>query len=494
MEAITNKRLPFEVFAGIFSVPISKHLLLWTLFLSTVAVIYLLPREFDYFFIIAVFFFFAVTKEDYIWLAYLVLLYDAPFGFFAEGAAEAAHRLPIFSFGSGLSFSTIEVFLFIGLIKALLKNNQVVSYFSSHYKILLIYLILLVGVALIVHEVSMSVFLDGLKNAFTLSFIFILYKLIDKREDQFKFIYLLLPFGFLILLDAIYFLVSGGDYIYNFFNPYETREVGGLGIEASNVLNIRFIVQGFILSYLIFIFSLSYSFIGRRTTYYLLAAVAAFIVILAGALRSWFVIYSIGLVFFIFYSSQKIRHSLVLASLVLLLFIPIFFTSTGSSAFSGAFQRVGTVFSLGKESSPATQRLENKASVRLPEQLQYIKENPVTGWAFTERKGDGDVGNFGLLVEVGFVGFMIFLWFWISYINILRKHIMVLENKNARNALRMLIVLFLGILLSHFTTNSMFGLNAGIFLGTLVFITEFIIQEAKLYDQDGTDAATSETH
>ena len=149
----------------------------------------------------------------------------------------------------------------------------------------------------------------------------------------------------------------------------------------------------------------------------------------------------------------------------------------------GAFQRISTVFSLGDESSPATQQINAKIDMRLPSQLQYIQENPLTGWAFTKRIGDPDVGNFALLVDVGFVGFLIFLWFWFSYFHILKKHIASAKTRNARNALRMLIVLFVGILLSHFTTNMVFIYYGGIFVGTWVFLSEFIIQEAVIYDQ-----------
>ena len=483
MDTITStlKSIPYTE-EGVLPKPI-EYVRLWGLFLATILVIYLLPQVFNYVFFLILFVMFARSDRDYLWLAYIILLNYPPFGFFTEGSRDAAYRLPLFSFGAGLSFSTQLIFLIIGVVKAFFKKNKVESFFINHYRLLLLYILLLAVIALIAYQPPLGSFFDGVKHAFSLGFIYIIYKLIDTREDKYKFLFILLPAVFLILLDACYFLITGGDYIYNLFNPANPRRVLPLGIGTTGAFNIRFVLMGFHLSYLIFIFSLSFSFLSRNKSYFLLAALSAFIAIMAAAMRSWFVIYSFALIFFVFYGFGKMKHTITLAVLFLLLILPIVQTTTGSATFSGAFQRISTVFSLGEASSAATEQIEAKITQRLPVQLEYIHENPVTGWAFTDKRGDVDVGNIALIVEVGFVGFFIFLWFWFSYVNILRKHIDSFANKDARRALKMLIVLFLGILLSHFTTNAVFMIYMGIFMGTLAFITEFIIEEAKIYDQ-----------
>lgn len=466
------------------SVNINEHIRLWGLFWATVFVIYLLPETFDYIFILFTFLLFALSKKDYFWLAYFILLNFAPFGFFSEGMGEATHRLPLFSFAPGFSFSTEHIFLFIALAKSFLKKNSVQSYFTRHYQTLLLYLLFLALVALLLHGTSQSVFLDNIKRGFYILFAYVIYKLVQTRREQYSFIYLLIPFVFLILLDATYFLISGGEYIYNYFSPYQIKEAGKMSMDTETGAGIRFHVAGFILSFIVFIYSLSINFIRKNKKYYIIAAVAAFIAILAGALRSWFVIYSIAFLFFVFYSSGKIKNTLAAGIIFLFLLLPIFQVNTGKIAFLGAFERISTVFTLGEETSAATQQIEAKITRRLPEQLQYIQENPITGWAFTEKKGDGDVGNFALIVNTGFIGFFIFLWFWISYIRHINHRIKKLKSKNAKRALKMLIVLFLGVLLSHFTTNVMFDIYKGIFLGLFVFVSEFILEEVYQYDQN----------
>ena len=483
METISNTIEVYHNSEKIISPKLNEYILLWVLFWTTVAVVYMFPQVVGYIFIIVLFVLFAVSKRDYFWLAFFLLLTYAPFGFFIESSRDSAHRLPLFIFGPGLSFSTSLMFLLIGLTKALTKNTQIVSFFSKHYKLLIIYLALLVPIAIIIHETEVGTLLDGIKQVIYISFLFIIYKLIDKREDKYKFILLLVPFVFLFLLDAFYFLITGGDYVYNFFNPDYPRQLLSMGEGISGDLNIRFVPWGFVLSYLIFIFSLSYSFISKKRTYFLITALSAFIIVIAAAVRSWFIIYSIALIFFLFYSSEKLKYSILIGVLFLLLMFPLIQTSTGSAALSAAFDRISTVFSIGKESSAATKSLEYKVKRHLPSQLQYIRENPLTGWEFKKKQGIPDVGNFALIVDIGFVGFFIFLWFWFSFFSILKQHIHAFRDKNAKNAMRMLIVLFLGILLSHFTTNAVFIISRGVFFGTFIFLTEFIIQEAKIYDQ-----------
>ena len=483
MDTLTNtiKQFPYSEKVG--SPRLNEHIWFWGLFWATVVVIYFLPKMVDYVYMLIVFLLFVRSRQDYFWLAFFILITNAPFGFFTEGSSTAAHRLPLFSFGGGLSFSTPLIFLFIGLAKALVKNNRVDSYFSRHYIVFIFYMAFLIAIAFIVHGTGLDVFLDTIKKAFGLSFIFIIYKLIDNREDKYKFVFLLLPFVFLILADAFYFLITGGDYIYNIFNPSHFRRSINLGVETTSGLNARYLVSGFQLLYFIFIFSLSFAFTARKKNYFILAALSAFIVVITGALRSWFVIFSIALLFFIYYSPGKIKSTLAIAVLFLLLMLPVMHASTGSKAFEGAWSRISTVFDLGESSSASTQTIQMRLTEDLPKQFSLIEKNPLTGWAFTGKWGNVDTGNFALIVDTGFVGFLIFLWFWFSYIHILRQHIKILKSKESRNALKMLIVLFLGTLLSHFTTNALFLFYTGIFMGTIVFLSEFILSEAKLYDQ-----------
>jgi hypothetical protein len=184
------------------------------------------------------------------------------------------------------------------------------------------------------------------------------------------------------------------------------------------------------------------------------------------------------------YSTGKLKRALIGGVLFLFLLVPILQVSTGKEVLSGAWERISTVFTITEESSASTKSIQNRIQNDLPRHFSLIKKSPLTGWAFTEKQGNGDVGNFALLVDVGFLGFFIFLWFWISYVRILRNQITRLKTKEAKKALKMLIVLFLTMFLGHFSTVMIFGIyNRIIFVGLLVFITEFIISETKTYDK-----------
>ncbi|MFW5879977.1 MAG: O-antigen ligase family protein, partial [bacterium] len=278
-------------------------------------------------------------------------------------------------------------------------------------------------------------------------------------------------------------LLTGGNYLYNIVNPGNIKEAMSTGTAGFEGSGIRYGPNGFTISLMIFIFSLSYIFISRQRNYFLAAAISAFIIVIASATRAWFVAYSIALLFFIYYNSRSLKNTFAIGIVSVLLLLPIIYSTTGSLVFTGAYDRLSTVYTIGEEHSAATQQLEAKATRRLPRQLDYIADNPITGWAFTERRGDPDVGNFALIVDVGFVGFFIFLAFWIKYIYVLRGHIKTFKLRSSRNSLKMLIIGFLGILLNHFTTNGWFIIYNGVFIGLFVFISEFIIEEVKSYEE-----------
>jgi len=145
----------------------------------------------------------------------------------------------------------------------------------------------------------------------------------------------------------------------------------------------------------------------------------------------------------------------------LLLFFFLFSESSISrEILGGSLQRIFTVFEINREGYYLPESMETKFSVRLPPQLDLIRQNPVTGWGFTENRGDVDVGIFGQWVEIGIVGLAIFFYLWYDYIRlaraVVRDHIIPVQY---RNLIAVLLAGFLGLLISHFTTNQIFGIT-----------------------------------
>jgi hypothetical protein len=445
-------------------------------------VIYFLPTIADYLFFLFVFVLFARSKKDYFWMAYLALLFLTPSGFFNEGTRDAVHRLPLFSLGPGFSFTTTHIFLFIGLGKGFLKNNKIRSYFSIHYKTLLLYLGFLAVVALVVHGTSFSVWIDKMRMAFNWSFIFVLYSLVDKRNDKYKLLFLLIPFTFFMLFDALYFMITDGNYFYNLFNPHSIRKSIRLGIEGYSNIS-RYAPHGLIISYIVFIFTLSFQFISSKKNYLFVAALPAFIVSLLAASRALTTITSLSLIIFFYLSKTKFKHVFVMALLLVIFMIPIIRASSGMSFVSGAYQRVSTLFEFGEETSESRHSIEQRIEEVKQSYIPKIRQSPIIGWGFTKIQGGGDHGVFGMIVNAGFLGFLIFLWFWWSYLNVLIGNIKNARSKRTKNALIMLMVSFLGILFSTFTTTPRFEIYRDmVFVGLIIFLSEFIISEVKLYD------------
>jgi O-antigen ligase len=138
---------------------------------------------------------------------------------------------------------------------------------------------------------------------------------------------------------------------------------------------------------------------------------------------------------------------------------------------------VESVFTVGQERSAATETLQHKIKNRLPKQLDLIQKRPLTGWAFTEKFIDNDVGNIALIAEAGIIGFIVFLFFWYKMVRVLykeqkNKHL----DKKFQGVYYILFLVFLGLLISHFTTNRIFGYTT-----FPIFLSLFIVMVNKLY-------------
>ncbi len=440
--------------------PVKGALYLYGLFFLLILVYYILPLPFRYLASVTLLVFFIMSREDYWWLALFFILYTGPWGLFAENTRDASVGIPLFSLGTGFSFSFIQVFFIISFLKALYLNPRFLSLFRSHFQLIFVYFGFLLLIA-VFYSTKPGIIFDDLKVAVFWGFVFVLPALIRKQDEAYRFLFLILPVVFLVFIDAIYFLFTGGGYIYYLIysaSPVRDFELmTGLDPEA----NIRFAPYGWHAVLLGYIFSLALAQIDRKHSVFLyMTAMAAFAVVIISATRSWFIIFGL-IALFAMWRSKRIKSVVVLSGMFLLLFFLLFSESSISrEILGGSLQRIFTVFEINREGYYLPESMETKFSVRLPPQLDLIRQNPVTGWGFTENRGDVDVGVFGQWVEIGIVGLAIFFYLWYDYIRlaraVVRDHIIPVQY---RNLIAVLLAGFLGLLISHFTTNQIFGIT-----------------------------------
>lgn len=460
--------------------PVREAIYLYGLFFLLVLVYYILPVPFRYLTSIAILILFILSGRDYWWLALFFILYSSPWGLFTENTRDAVVGIPLFSVGSGFSFSFTQIFFIIAFLKALYMNPRFNSGFRSPFILIFIYFGFLLFLA-IVYGTKPGIIIDDLKVAIFWGFVFVFPSLIRTPSEVYKFLFLVLPVVFLVFIDAVYFLFTGGEYLYYLIysaSPLRDFELmAGLDPEA----NIRFALYGWHAVLLGFITSLALAQIDRKHSLFLyLTSITAFAVVMISATRSWFIIFGL-IALYAMWRSRRIKTVIVLAGLFLLLFVVLFSESSISrDIFGGSMKRIMTVFEINREGYFLPESVETKYSYRLPPQLELIRQNPVTGWGFTENRGDVDVGIFGHLVEVGLAGLALFFYLWYSFIRLTRS---VIKDYRVpvqyRNLMAVFLAGFIGLIISHFTTNQIFGITYYTVLIPVYFwITDVFLREA----------------
>lgn len=480
----------------LIKVPYKDILTLYGLFVFLVLIYYFLPLQFRYLTSIALLALFARSNKDHWWMALFFLIYSGPIGLFSEATRDASTGLPLFSIGSGVSFSFTQLFVLIAFVKALNKKRPFRSVFKSQLLLIFIYFGLLLMLAFLYGSPS-GVIIDNVKKAIFWILIFVLPALINEREKTYEFIYLIIPVILLIFIDSGYFIVTGGNYIYDLINP--SSPVVSLGIESQidsdSILRYRMFGWNAVL--IGYILSLALAQLETRNSlYFYILAAMAFLIVTISATRSWFVIFIIIAVFTLWRARNL--SAIITISLLILSFIYISRNSSTSSnkQFVAASERIMTVVDINEEGSLSNRAITGKIEQDFPVQIQLFRQNPITGWGFTEHRGSEDVGIIGHMVEVGLVGIGLFFYLWYSYLVKFRIRI---KNKALpkcyKNLLAVLQIGFIGLLISHFTTNQIFGITYYTVVLSLYFwLSDFFLRESMFISDKILMNAESQTY
>jgi hypothetical protein len=463
------------------------------LYFLTIMVIYKGPYMARFVYFPVLYLIFWQSKKNYFWFAFIFILATCPGNFFSEsGASDAPYRLPLFSLGPGMSFTTEELFAAVALLKALLYGKKYKFVFRKKLKPLFYYIIVLLGLSLTAYGAGMKTLTDLLRNTFFYSFLVSIPYLVLQYEDLERMIYLLFPFMFSSFAMGIYFFVTG-DYFLNLINP------GGLRVMriVGGGLRYGFAKGEHMLILFCFISALTFCLAKQNRSFYLkLVAMLSYFSILMTATRVWFVVYSLILMVYLVKSMKNVKNFI---SMVLMLSAAFGVVSAGGgSQMSSAVDRIFSIFNYGDKSSKARRMVEQKKAKRLPKVLNGIYENPLLGWGFSDKAVqimDEDVGNYSLIAQVGLIGISMFISFWIGFLTMIRRTRKKLLNKNPfKDALSILNMAMIGFLIAHHTTHQVFGLTLLafnlFFMSLFILLSEFALTEARRVNAEMLDIRT----
>lgn len=394
----------------------NQFFMLVMLLIVSVLLIYFVPASLNrvvfLFLLVPIWF----SKSDYFWYAYVLLVLEQPGGLFSGGIVDDPYRLPIYNLYSGVSFSFIELYIFLIILKPIIKgklNVYNIFIFKKEFQVLGGLLVLLLVITF-VQGVSYSNLERTYKTLISLSLYFSAIFVFRKEADIISFFKAIFPFVFIALFLQLYGITQNQQ-IVALFKPGVTLTQGVLSGELKRPVEIAVI--------LLLSFFGSLLFIGTRKRhfskiYLVLINTVSFVSIIMTATRSWFLGFVAVYLFYFILNLRFLKSSFLYASIgiAFIVFLIMFMPSLGSQI-QQASGRLETIEELAKGDITAGGTL-NRLTERGPRVMEgYKKSTILFGAGFSNvyyEYGDGHVGYQNILLHSGILGFIVLFGFLIN--------------------------------------------------------------------------------
>ncbi|MBN3035450.1 MAG: hypothetical protein JW861_07665 [Bacteroidales bacterium] len=471
-------------------------ILLMGLFFISIVVMYFTPKTMGAVFIFILMFLFLASRKDYFWLAYLFVVICRPNNLFYAPGAEGRYMtfdpnmtgaFPEIDIGIGISISSLELFLILAVFKALARRKSMPFNFKRPMVLLFFYGMFLVILSFTLFNGDPIRILKDVRYMLIFFAIIPFSSLITKPEEGYKFVYLILPFGFFIFLGQLFYYVTG-EYLTNFLAG--TQIIGN--IEYSNIEDRLSMLGGeqFLL-FFIYVFSVFMLYRnlsakdGGPSYYFIIIAMLSFLSIFATATRVWFVAFVFFIVVTLVIKRNFKMVTLIAGALLLFGAIYLLFPQLGEG-YSRSYERIATLAGVGEEDNVYQERYTLLAAKDLPPMIRGIRKNPFFGYGFSEEyylHANADVGNINFIYQGGFIGFGLLLYL-ISMFYRLSKRVnrALLPENPFKKTLMLLFVGLMTLSVPHFTTTQVFAFNmphsASISIAAFLSISSFFLDEA----------------
>lgn len=463
---------------GIFSNPLSrkkgisetKKVLFGTiaiiiLFVVTVYFVYYAPVGTDKLFCVVLFFLFWYSKSDYFWFAFFLIISAFPGGFFLEMSGTALRRLPIFSPIPKISFSIMDIFLIIALIKAILrgKKTKLIDVFKLKNIGILIPYIVIVSVF---YGVSLKAFLNGTARGFFFyTLLFSFPALVYNRKEVYKFMVMFFPFAVLEIIAQIFTLKTGMEFA-NIFNSGAASE-----ILNSVTGEVRVIPTGYINMRLAYVFAFvllesKENIVPKIYSYMIILITLASVII--SATRSAIVMFIfIFVAYFVFIARKKpnVFLQIFISSAILIMLLDATNVFDLNNIVDSSYNRFVGAVSMEGGSVKAEDTFDNRISNRLPILWDNIRKSILIGYGFSDKYFniyDGHLGGvFVGLLQAGILGYSLYIVF---IINIYRKCFWYIKKIPKDNSLigiiKVFTLCFIGYMIVNLSVDPIFVLNS----------------------------------
>lgn len=420
------------------------------------------------------------SRRDYLWLAWVFILFDAPGYLFKGGQFADVQRIPIYPIMANISISFFEIALFVLFLKAYLKKKQLKGqkglnrnafYFQNEVLIFMFLAGLYVLITVFGFEYN---FVNIFRLLMPWAYVFVIFFLMRDEQDFVNFFRLVFPFVFVSFVMLIFYLFEGVHFVNILKADYGIKENLERTIDEGTASAARslFFVFPSLASLIACFFFLNKEERAFHKGYLLTIIFFIFINTLLTATRGYlltvmFVILVAGFRYFMSFSNIL---KVIIVGLLLAGAFSLFsrYNPNIEKQIELSLERNKTVLLLFEGDYTAGGTL-GRIDYRIPKIKKEIAKSPIIGHGFSEHyfeNIDGDVGFFNVLLNVGYLG-AIFLY--LVFFSVLVKIIMLSRRQafvrfNGRSGLVFAYGL-IALQIYHFSTNVTYGFAPGGYVG-----------------------------
>jgi hypothetical protein len=467
---------------------------LFVYYIIAIITVYVVPNIVSYVFFTLLLFLFYRSNNNYFWFVLIFVLTDPPGGFFPGG--DLNYGLPMFRFPAYVTFQ--ELFIYVAFIKALSNGRHYTFIYKKPVVLLSVYLIFLFAFTFLIGT-STYTLLKTIKWLLPWSLLYSIPRLINKKEEWDNFFSLLFPFVIIGLVAQIVQLLIGQPVANIFGTNFEpvsgevSRSLGQFDISQYDVSVARPLSSPYVnlICYIGSMFFLSSSKKVFSEKYLYMILIFAYFSILLTATRGWILAYSFVLIIYSVLINKRSRFFLRLGLPLILIGSIIYFSPIIQSQLIGVTNRMATLGLMVKGDITAGGTVK-RINEYTPALLNIFYKSPILGWGFSDvfwSNKNGHAGQANLLMNVGIVGFLLFIYFWFKLITVPYKINARLKRLNPyKNSLLVLIIGFLIFFILHNTSGQQFQYLIGSYgssFGQIIFygLSDFCLRNALIINK-----------
>lgn len=461
-----------------------RSIAIFVLFSITAYTVYLAPIGIDKLFIAILFVMFWYSRANYFWFAFFIIVSSFPGGIFTERAADELRRLPIYSFMPKMSFSVLDIFLILALLKAFVKEKS-----TKHKDVLklrnIVYIFPYILIISFFYGMSLKMFLNStIRGLFFYTLIYSFPALINSKKDVFKFMLMFFPFIIFELITQIYAINTGYKFICILRPELLTQVFNSITGEVRAIPDGYLIVRmGFIFAFIIMD---NYEKVVPKI-YPLLIILISITSVLFSATRSAIVMFLfIFILYFILIAKKKPNIILqvfisVIIILVILDFVKV--VDFNDILYSSYRRFVGAV-AIESGSLKTEDTFDYRINTRLPIILESIKHSLLVGYGLSDqyyKVYDGHLGGIPIgLLQAGVLGFSAYVFFIYRIFKRFFHYIKKIPSDNSyASSLKIFVLAFFGYLSVNFTVEPIYVLNVSTLPQEVLIV--FLVASSVIY-------------